>query len=284
MVVASVAFVLVATGAVLFVSRRSPRRTSVAVPTTTTTSTSVAPLVTEALTTAPATSTTTSAPAAPLDGKVIVIDPGHNEHNAQHTAEINQPVDVITETKECDTTGTATNDGYTEAAYNTDVATRVAAILRARGATVVLTRGPQTPWGPCVTERARIGNDAHADAAVSIHADGGPASGRGFHVIEPGLVAGHNDAIIDPSHRLALVLRDTFRDETPMPTSNYLGQNGIDRRTDLGGLNLSTVPKVFIETGNMRNATDAQLLETDAFRQRAAQAIADALTTFVTTG
>jgi len=32
------------------------------------------------------------------------------------------------------------------------------------------------------------------------------------------------------------------------------GKDGIDVRNDLGGLNWSTIPKVFIETGNMRNA------------------------------
>ena len=40
---------------------------------------------------------------------------------------------------------------------------------------------------------------------------------------------------------------------TGHPYSDYLGEEGIDVRTDLGGLNLSTVPKVFLEVGNMRN-------------------------------
>ena len=52
-------------------------------------------------------------------------------------------------------------------------------------------------------------------------------------------------------------------------------------RSDLGGLNLSDVPKVFIETGNMRNATDARLLVTPSFRQRAARALARGLERFV---
>ena len=42
-------------------------------------------------------------------------------------------------------------------------------------------------------------------------------------------------------------------------------------RSDLGGLNLSDVPKVLIETGNMRNATDAARLESAAYRQREAR-------------
>jgi N-acetylmuramoyl-L-alanine amidase len=228
-----------------------------------------------------ASSEDSAASSGSLAGKVIVLDPGHNEHNAQHTAEINQLVDVITEKKPCDTTGTETNDGFTEAAFNTDVANRVASILRDDGATVILTRDANTPWGPCITERAAIGNNAHADAAISIHADGGPADGHGFDMIEPSLVAGHNDAIIAPSHQLALDVRDAYASATGLPFANYVGNEGIDNRDDLGGLNLSTVPKVFIECANMRNASDAKNLEDPDFRQKIAVGIAQGLETFV---
>jgi N-acetylmuramoyl-L-alanine amidase len=95
------------------------------------------------------------------------------------------------------------------------------------------------------------------------------------------LVAGHNDGIIEPSKQLALDVRDAYRSATDVPYSTYLGRDGLDARDDLGGLNLSTVPKVFIETGNMRNATDAALLEDAAFRQRIAEGIATGLLNFV---
>jgi N-acetylmuramoyl-L-alanine amidase len=42
------------------------------------------------------------------------------------------------------------------------------------------------------------------------------------------------------------------------------------------------VPKVFVETGNMRNAEDARRLETAAYRQRVAVALARGLTAFLT--
>ena len=226
----------------------------------------------------PAPKPTSPPPAgASLAGRTVVLDPGHNEHNAAHPNEINQQVDIVTGLKACDTTGTATNDGYSEAAFTTDVVGRVAQQLRSLGATVVITRDASTPWGPCITQRAAIGNQAHADVAVSVHADGGPAGGRGFHVIRPGLVAGHNDAIIAPSAAFAAVLHDTYAAETGLPPATYIGSNGYDTRTDLGGLNLSTVPKVFIECANMRNATDAAFVKGEATRARIAQAIADAI-------
>ncbi len=229
--------------------------------------------------------TTGTAPAASspvLTGKVIVIDPGHNGANHLHAAEIARLVDAGGFRKECDTTGAQTDSGYTEAAYNFDVAIRLAADLRQRGATVVMTRNSNDGWGPCVDQRAAIGNQAHANAAISIHADGGPASGRGFHVIQPVLLPGFTDNMVAPSRQLALDVRASFLAGTGMPYSTYAGSQGLETRGDLGGLNLSQVPKVFIETGNMRNAIDAALLTDATFRQKAADALATALIVFVT--
>src|SRR5439155_8803535 len=216
-----------------------------------------------------------------LRGRTIAIDPGHNGGNYQHLAEINRPVNAGTLMKPCDNTGTETNSGYTEAAYNLDVALRLAAILRKARAQVVLTRTTNRGWGPCITERAAIGNRARAAAAISIHADGGPPSGRGFHVIYPPSINGLTDDIATRSNRLALAVRDAFRAGTGMPYSTYVGTAGLDVRSDLGGLNLSDVPKVFVETGNMRNATDAALLSSPAFREREATALALGLARFL---
>ncbi len=250
------------------------------VPATTTTTGVPAKLkATTRTTTRPA--TTTSRPAATpstarLAAKVVAIDPGHNGGNYLHTAEINRLVPAGGFMKACDTTGTQTDGGYTEAAYNLDLALRLAADLRQRGIGVVMTRASNDGWGPCVDQRAAIGNQAHASAAISIHADGGPTSGRGFHVIEPAL-----GSIVPPSRQLALDVRDSFLAGTGMPYSTYAGSQGLDTRADLGGLNQSEVPKVFIETGNMRNATDVALLTSPAFRQKAADALAAALVTFL---
>jgi N-acetylmuramoyl-L-alanine amidase len=218
----------------------------------------------------------------PLAGKTVAVDPGHNGGNYLHTAEINQLVDAGTLRKPCDTTGTATDSGYSEAAYNLDVALRLAQILRAEGARVVLTRTSNDGWGPCITERAAIGNRAHANAAISIHADGGPAGGRGFDVIYPPSIPRLTDDIAAASKRLALAVRAAFAAGTGEPYANYVGVDGLDVRSDLGGLNLSIVPKVFIETGNMRNAADARRLGSSSYRQREAVALARGIAAFLT--
>lgn len=232
-------------------------------------------------------SPTSSAPAAsgPLKGKVVVIDPGHNPGNFQHTAEINRKVDIGTNSKECDTTGTATNAGYTEAQFTLDVSRRLRTILQQQGATVKFTQNGDRSWGPCIDERAEIGNKAHADAVVSIHADGAGAGQRGFHVILPGTVhdgAADTRPIVATSRDLGVRIAGNFARETGTAPSNYIGDGtGLDVRTDLGGLNLSTVPKVFIECGNMRDSQDAARLTSDAWRQKAASGISDGIVSFL---
>jgi N-acetylmuramoyl-L-alanine amidase len=235
--------------------------------------------------TVPVTASPTVAPAtggslASLRGRTIAIDPGHDGGNYAHTSEISRSIFIGTQTRACDTTGTQTNDGYTEAAYALDLALRLRTVLQAAGANVVMTRSTNDGWGPCIDERAAIGNNAHADAAISIHADGGPADGRGFHVLMPALVNGYTDDIYAASHRLGVDVRDAFT-ATGMPTSTYYASQGLAERTDLGGLNLSNVPKVFIETGNMRNSTDTSLLEDAGFRGREAQQLAVGLGRFL---
>ncbi|MFC8539051.1 N-acetylmuramoyl-L-alanine amidase [Streptomyces sp. NPDC057249] len=226
-----------------------------------------------------------AAPTGPLAGRTVVIDPGHNPRNHLHTAAINRQVDIGTGHKECDTTGTATNGGYAEAEFTLDVAHRLRDLLRAQGATVLLTYDGDREFGPCVDERARIGNKAHADAVVSVHADGSAVGNRGFHVILPAAVRGggaDTSKIVAPSRDLGTRIAGLFVRSTGSSPSNYVGgKTGLDVRKDLGGLNLSTVPKVFIECGNMRDPEDAALLTSPGWRQKAAQGIADGISSYL---
>jgi len=219
----------------------------------------------------------------PLSGKVIVLDPGHNGGSGAHPEVINKLVDAYTMMKPCNTTGTETNDGYPEHAFNFDVAKRVQALLVAAGATVVLTRPDDKGIGPCITERAAIGNRSKAAAVLSIHGDAAAGDQYGFHVMEPVHLAGApNSKVVDVSHRYAVVMRDHLR--TVEPPATYAGHDGISEHSDMAGLNLSVVPVVMVECGNMRNAADAKKMRDAAYRQKLAGALAAGVTAFVTTG
>jgi N-acetylmuramoyl-L-alanine amidase len=215
---------------------------------------------------------------------VVAIDPGHNGGNGAHPGAINKPVVAYADgkTKACDTTGTETNDGrLTESLFNLYVAKDLAAKLRARGATVVMTRKTNNGVGPCIDQRAAIGNRAGADAAISIHADGDEAAGaHGFDVIYPRPDEMVRPSIAGLSRRLSTKVRDALVG-AGIPPADYVGSHGLDARDDLGGLNLSTVPKVLAELGNMRSASEAAKLESSAYRTRLAAALAIGIERFL---
>ncbi|MHB8690838.1 MAG: N-acetylmuramoyl-L-alanine amidase [Solirubrobacteraceae bacterium] len=226
--------------------------------------------------------TRSSSAPAPLAGKVVTIDPGHNGGNFNDPTAINRLVNDGNGLKACDTTGTAAPDGYRETDFNWYVALDLRLALIHEGATVVLTRHSNTGVGPCITQRAAIGNRAHSNVALSIHADGGPPSGSGFAILTPASIpSGLNRRIIGPSSRFAIDLRSGLERIGHLNPSNYDGVNGIAPRTDLGGLNLSLVPKVFVEVGNMQNPADEAPMETSRYRRRVAAALAAAITQFL---
>ncbi len=220
-------------------------------------------------------------PLAPLHGMTVGIDPGHNGRNATAPGVIGRQVWDGRRFKPCNTTGTQTAGGYRESAFTFAVATRLRRILRAAGARVVMTRTDDRGVGPCVDRRARILNRARVQVAIDLHADGGPQQGRGFAVLQP-VRSGINDEVVRESRRYAEILRRTFR-STGMPQSDYLGRAGLVDRDDLAGLNLTTVPQVILECGNMRNSTDARMLGSKRFQRRAAEAIALAMARFLAT-
>jgi N-acetylmuramoyl-L-alanine amidase len=221
-----------------------------------------------------------AAAALPLGGMTVAVDPGHNGANGAHPVQINRrvPAGAGGFRKACDTTGAQTNDGrLSEPRFTLDVALRLQRRLDALGARVVMTRTTNDGVGPCVNQRAAIGNRAHADLALSIHADGGPPGGRGFQVIAPLARRAVAPEIVAPSLRFARALRLRL-DAIGLPRSSYLGGGtGLVTRDDLAGLNLSRVPKAFVELGNMRNAADARLLERPAHRDRIALALTRAI-------
>ncbi|HEX8004827.1 MAG TPA: N-acetylmuramoyl-L-alanine amidase [Trebonia sp.] len=227
----------------------------------------------------PQTAAATAIP--PLKGMVVGIDPGHNGRNYTDPSYLGRMVWNGREWEDCDTTGASTDSGYTEARFNFQVAGYLRADLIRAGARVVLTRHSNNGIGPCVTTRSHIIDNAHANAAVDIHADGGPVNGRGFAILEP-IADGPNNAVIASSARLGADVRSAMLTETKMPISSYDGKNGITPRDDLAGLNLTTVPKILIEVGNMRNATDAKMLTSTAFQQQVARVLLAAIVKFLT--
>ena len=227
----------------------------------------------------------TTSPAAvptsppPARRPVVVIDPGHNGGNIDHLGQVTRLVDAGNgERKPCNEIGAQTATGYAEHAFTWDVALRLRSLLAARGLDVRLTRSSDRGVGPCVDVRGRFGNVVKADAVVSVHADGGPTSGTGFHVIEAARPAGDKAA----STALALAVRKAMLAGSGLRYATYIaGGDGLDVRDDLAGLTLSGRPTVMVEAGNMANRADAALQASAAGRQRVAAALATGILAFL---
>ncbi|HET9876776.1 MAG TPA: Rv3717 family N-acetylmuramoyl-L-alanine amidase [Mycobacterium sp.] len=213
---------------------------------------------------------------ANIAGMIVFLDPGHNGAN---NASIGRQVPTGRGgTKNCQASGTTSNTGYPEHTFTWDTTLRIRQELSALGVRTAMSRGNDNAMGPCVDERAAMANALRPNGIVSIHADGGPAGGRGFHVnySAPPL----NAAQAGPSVQFAKVMRDQLQ-ASGIPPASYIGNDGLNGRSDLAGLNLAQYPSILVELGNMKNATDAALMESPTGRQTYADAVVRGIAGFL---
>jgi N-acetylmuramoyl-L-alanine amidase len=86
------------------------------------------------------------------------------------------------------------------------------------------------------------------------------------------MVKGYTDDIYARSRTLAFDVRYGLVHWKSRKSTAY-GGDGLDTRTDLGTLNLSNVPVVMVELGNMRNAHDAALMSSGTGQARYANGL-----------
>jgi len=221
-------------------------------------------------------STPHAAATADIAGMAVFLDPGHS--GASDSSLTRQVTNGRGGTKDCQTTGTATSDGFPEHAFTWDVVLLVRDALNQRGVRTEISRPNDRSVGPCIDQRAAAANAMRPDAIVSIHADGGPSSGHGFHVnySSPPL----NDAQAGPAVQLATVLRNSLA-ASGLAESTYIGSNGLYGRADLAGLNLAEYPAILVELGNMKNADDAVAMESPSGRANYAAAVTEGIVAYL---
>ena len=222
-----------------------------------------------------------------LDGKVIAIDPGHN---SKWVTAINMKrIEYFgAGRRPCQNAGsTALDKTVSESNLVWDIANRVVPILRAEGATVVLTRPNDTGVGPCNDERAEIANRNKADLLVSIHGDGNESQKfRGFFVIHSEKMRG-GEPVAAASTQAAKTLVDAIAGHSRIPISNYIGSGTgmMTRNNELAVLNtMETGPAVLLEVGNIIQTDDWAILSSDAGKDDLARGIAAGAKQIVLTG
>ena len=220
----------------------------------------------------------TQAAPGSVAGMIVFLDPGHN--GANDASMTRQVPTGRGGTKDCQASGTNTASGYAEHTFNWDTVLRIRAALNQLGVRTAMSRGNDDAVGPCVDERAAMANSLKPNAVVSIHADGGPPTGRGFHILysSPPL----NAAQAGPSVQFARMMRDQIA-ASGIPPSTYIGADGLNPRADIAGLNLAQYPSILVEMGNMKNPVDSTLMESEDGRQKYADAVANGVVAFLQT-
>lgn len=169
----------------------------------------------------------------------VVLDPGHGGKDP----------------------GAISVQGFYEKGVNMSVAQKTAAKLKQRGISVIMTRYKDEFIE--LERRAEIANENRADLFVSIHADSSlNRSTKGYTVyIAEDASSGSQAAAKAISQRMSQI------------TSNG---NGI-RRENYRVLVKTKMPAVLLEMGYISNHGEANLIATDSFQNKVAQALSDGI-------
>ncbi len=217
-------------------------------------------------------------------GKIIVVDPGHGGLDS----------------------GTNGVNGLQEKDLVLAEGLKLAKLLKARGYTVHMTRDSDT-FIP-LRERVAIGRGDKADLFISLHADSNPdpdVDGLSIYTLSDGrsdreaaaLAKRENQSDIIAGVDLGaenspvapilidLAQRDTINKSSLFATTALKSLAGVTdilarsphRSASLAVLVAPDVPAVLIELGYLSNQADAAQMNTDAWRARVADAMADAV-------
>ena len=220
--------------------------------------------------------TTTTKSSGDAVGKLVVIDPGH-QGRGNYEEEPVGPGSSQTKPKVADGTGGVVT-GTPENELVLAVSFMLRDALEARGVRVIMTRTTKDVDISNI-ERTKIANEAGADLYIRVHADGAEESStNGIHVLYPAVIQGWTDDIAAPSKRAAQLA------QTALVAATGAQDRGIDARDDMSGFNWSDVPVIIPEIGFMSNPEEDRLLATSSYRQKIANALADAAIQFLSGG
>jgi N-acetylmuramoyl-L-alanine amidase len=182
--------------------------------------------------------------------------------------------------------GARAPSGMDEAELNLDVALRVAALLRAGGVRVELTRDDD--YYRSIADRAQLALALSPKAFVSIHHNSGidaPArNGIGTEI--------YHQAADPEARRLGGLLYESLEARLGALDAAWTrsARWGVRARTNSGGTDFygvlrrsAGVPAVIVEAAYLSSAREAELLATERFRAAEAQALADGIRRWLTT-
>ncbi len=175
------------------------------------------------------------------EDKLIVIDPGHGGIDPG-----------------------ATYGDLKEKTLNLDISLRLNKLLKEKGVKTYILRENDVYLG--IYERAYIANKLNAALYLSVHNNAYYTSYKGTETLYYPGTSGNGFG-----KKFAQIIQDSL--VGTLKTYN----RGIKSRTDLGVLKGTTMPAALAEVGFITNSGDRALLQTENFRQKAAQALCDSV-------
>ena len=204
--------------------------------------------------------------------KTIVIDPGHQTKGDTSKEPIGPGA---TETKYKVTTGaTGTYTKQKESELVLKVSLKLEEKLKKQGYKVIMTRTTNNV-NISNSERAKIANDANADAFIRIHADSyDNSSVNGISTLCQTSKNQYNGNLAEKSYKLSKALLDNMVQITGAKS------RGVTRTDTMSGINWSKVPVSIIEMGFLSNEKEDKLLATSEYQEKIVAGIVNGINEF----